>query len=205
MRDQSEQQFGRRTTNVDLGGSERTSGIATFSAEQRSGLERLGYNFIYPLIGQSIADLRDAGNSFWSSWHKGYAFENGPSMRTEVALNRQALFLPDSNRKTLSEQLAIISQFSAEIERRVPGVIAKMGEASDYLRLAFAHNNSTGNRLFGPDDNFDYARTTTPTGGFYVAMVGYFLDRGLDVRDLHQDDGYGHVWAVPLIVPESAR
>ena len=197
--------FGKRTTNIDLGGSERISEIATFSKEQKNGLARLGYEYFYPLTGQSIATLRNAGNSFWSSWHKGDEFENLPSMGAEVSLNPRAFFLFRSNNKNLSDQLAMISKFSKELGKEVPGVVAKMGEAPDYSELAFAHERVTGVRLFGRDYNFDYARTKTPTSGSRVALVGHFDDLGLDVNYLRRGLGYDSVWAVPLVVPEVAR
>jgi hypothetical protein len=137
--------------------------------------------------------------------HKGEAFENEPSMRTEVAVNPRALFLPDSNHKTLSEQQALISQFSAKIGSEVSGVVAKLGGASDYAELAFAHERATGDRLFGRDYDYDYTRTTTPTDGFSVALVGNFGDLGLSVFYWHCNLSDAYVWAAPLVVPESAR
>jgi hypothetical protein len=196
--------FGKQVTNIDLGGSERTAGIATFSTEQKRGLERLGYKFIYPLTGQSIATLRDAGNKFWSSWHKGEAIEAVTSMHTEVALNPTALFLSGSNRKTLTEQLAIVSRFNKALGKEVPGVVAKLGGVSDYAELAFAHQRATGDKLFGSKYNYDYARTTTPSGGSNVAVVGGFGDDGLDVDYWDRGDGSRYVWAVPLVVPKAA-
>ncbi len=197
--------FGRQVTNIDLGGSERTSGIATFSKEQKSKLSRLGYEYFYPLTGQSIASLRDAGNSFWSTWHKGDAFENTPSMRTEVAILPRILFLKNSNNKTLSQQLGMISRFSTELAKAVPGVAAKMGGAADYAELAFAHEKATGDKLFGSKFNYDYARTTTETSGSVVALVGDFGGFGLNVDDWDRGSSSGNVWAVPLVVPASAR
>lgn len=197
--------FGKQVTNIDLGGSERTSGIATFSKEQKKGLARLGYEYFYPLTGQSIATLREAGNSFWSTWHRDEAFENILSMHTEVALFPRILFLENSNNKTLKDQSAMISQFSAELGKVVPGVIAKMGGASDYAELAFAHERATGDKLFGGKFNYDYARTTTETGGSGVAVVGGFSGPGLGVYFWSRDDGDGHFWAAPLVVPASAR
>jgi len=99
----------------------------------------------------------------------------------------------------------MISRFSRELGKVVPGVIAKMGGASDYAELAFAHERATGNKLFGSKYNYDYARTTTQTSSSGVAVVGPFYDDGVDVYDLHPDDGYDRVWAVPLVVPASAR
>ena len=126
-------------------------------------------------------------------------------MGAEVALNPRALFLLRSNNKNLSDQVAMISKFSKELRKEVSGVVAKMGEASDYSELAFAHERATGVRLFGSDYNFDYARTKTPTSGSRVAVVGGFGGLGLHVDDLHRGGGFDGVWAVPLVVPEAAR
>lgn len=197
--------FGSRTDNINLGGSERTAGIATFSKEQKNGLARLGYEYFYPLTGQSIKDLRDSSNRFWSTWHNGDAFEKVASMSTEVALNPRALFLANSNRKDLTKQLAMIAKFSKALGKEVSGVKAIMGEAPDYSTLAFAHERATGKRLFGSDYDYDYARTKTSTSGSDVAVVGGFDDDGLYVSGLGRGHGYGRVWAVPLVVPQEAR
>ncbi len=200
-----ERYFGKRVTNINLGGPERTSGIVTFSKEQKKGLARLGYEYFYPLTRQSIAMLRDSGNRFWSTWHQGDSFESIPSMGSEVALNPRALFLARSNGKPLAEQVSMISKFSKDLGKTVPGVIAKMGEAPDYAELAFAHERATGDRLFGSKYDYDYASTQTSTGGSRVAIVGDFNDRGLRVLHLDRDDGHGNVWASPLVVPAAAR
>lgn len=204
MQERFNRLFGRRTGNIDLGRSEHTSEFATFSPEQRRGLERSGY-VLHQLTGQSIATLRDAGNSFWNSWHKGKAFENEPSMRTEVAINPRALFLPNSDRKTLAKQLAMVSRFSEKIRKDIPGVTAKLGGVSDYAELAFAHERVSGVRLFGRDYDYHFTRTTTSAGGSVVALVGRFYDDGLGVSDWRRDRGLRGVWAAPLVVPESVR
>lgn len=196
--------FDKPTGKIDLGGSERTSGIATFSKEQKRGLARLGYKYFYPLTGQSIKDLRDSGSSFWSIWHNGDAFEKVASMSTEVALNPQTLFLVNSNRKDTSKQLAMIAKFSKALGKEVSGVKAVMGEVSDYSTLAFAHERATGKRLFGSDYGYDYARTKTPTSGSLVAMVG-FRGGGFGVLPFDRDLGDVFIWAVPLVVPQKVR
>ncbi|MDP2631824.1 MAG: hypothetical protein Q8P30_03615 [Candidatus Uhrbacteria bacterium] len=147
--------FGKRTDNINIGGSEHVSGIATFSKEQKNGLARLGYEYFYPLTAQSIQDLRDSGNKFWSNWHNGDAFEKIASMATEVALNPRALFLANSNCKSLTEQLAMNAKFSRALGKEVSGVKSVIGEASDYSMLAFAHERATGKRLFGSDYDYD--------------------------------------------------
>ncbi|MCX6792326.1 MAG: hypothetical protein NT149_04815, partial [Candidatus Gottesmanbacteria bacterium] len=177
-------------------------GESAFTPEQSKALERKGY-IIYPLTGQSIASLRDAGHPFWSTWHKGESFETLSSLRTEVAINPNRLFLPKSNGKTLDEQLSMVVDFGKEIGGEVTGTTAILGGVSDYAEVAFGHLDRKGQRLFDKNFNYDYARTITPTGEFSVAIVGCFNDdHGLRVGDLPQGgSGDGHVWAVPLVVP----
>jgi len=190
----------RKQRGGDIPLKEKTGDVIRFSAEQRKGLERKGY-LVYSLTGQTIATLRDAGHPFWSTWHQGEAIEQVRSMLAEVAVNPRSLFLPDSNRKTLDEQLAMVEKFGRKIAGEVKGVTAILGSAPDYAELAFVHLDQKGQRLFGKDFDYDYTRTTTPTGGSGVAVVGIFVGGfGLNVNDLHRGACYGRVWAAPLVV-----
>ncbi len=181
--------------------------VVQFSEEARTGLENEGYR-VYTLTGQSIKDLREARKPFWSTWHEGYDFEALPSRLSEVAFNPEKLFLPNSNRKTLSEQEALIAKFSEGLSKgknRIPGVEAVMGEAPDYVELAFTHLQETGDRLFGEKYGYNYARTKTPTGGSYVGRVGRFdAGYGLDVHNGDRGRGRDSVFAAPLVVPAKA-
>lgn len=172
-----------------------------FSPEVRKALEKEGH-LIYTLTGQSIKSLREVGRKFSSTWHKDYPdFEALTSRLSEVAINPNQLFLPDSNWKTLPEQEAIVAEFFHRLNQNVKEVEAIIGEAPDYVELAFVHLDATGEYLFGKKYNFDYARTKTRTGGPRVAYVGFCPDSGLLVSRWHRDFGYGHVWAAPLVVP----
>ena len=176
--------------------------IKRFSQEQKEALEKQGF-VIYGLTGQSIKTLRDAGRKFWSTWHKDFPdFEALGSMHSEVAINPSNLFLPRSNNKTLAQQEEMVSEFSEELVKKVQGVKAIIGQASDYEELAFRHLDATKEYLFGAKDKYNSARTKTPTGGSHVAYVGNFsAGHGLDVRDWHAVDGRGNVHAAPLVVP----
>ncbi|MDO8620920.1 MAG: hypothetical protein Q7R31_01430 [Candidatus Levybacteria bacterium] len=176
--------------------------IKRFSQEQREALEKQGF-VSYGLTGQSIKALRDSGHKFWSDWHKSLPdFEALGSMHSEVAINPSKLFLPKSNNKTLAQQEEMVSKFSEELGKKVKGVKAIIGQAPDYVELAFAHLDATKEYLFGAKDNYDYARTKTPTGGSYVASVGRFIAAdGLGVGSWDAGYGYGGVHAAPLVVP----
>lgn len=176
--------------------------IKRFSQEAREALENQGF-VIYGLTGQSIKTLRDSGHKFWSTRHKELPdFEALDSMHSEVAINPNKLFLPGSNNKTLAQQEKMVEEFLQELRKKVPGVKAIIGQALDYIELAFAYLDATNEYLFGAKDNYGYARTKTPTSGSYVAYVGRFVvSGGLYVNDWGRDHGYDDVHAAPLVVP----
>lgn len=177
--------------------------IARFTSETRQKLEEAGYR-VHALTGQSIKTFHDAGKPFWSTWHRDRPeLEAMTSRLSEVAVNPDQLFLPDSNRKTLKEQEAMVKKFSKAL--KIDGVEAIVGEMPDYVELAFTHFDTTGERLFGQKYNYNYARTKTPTSGSNVAHVGHFsADNGLRVSNWNRDRGYGGVFAAPLVVPKAA-
>lgn len=177
--------------------------ITPFTSEQITLLTKEGLLTDYSNTGQTLASLREAGNPFWSTWHKDYPdFEALASKRSAVAFNPDNPFLPKSN-KTLDQQLEMIERFNRELQQRVPGVMAILGEAPDYAELAFAHLKKTGRYLFGKEHGYNYTRTQTRVDS-YVANVGYFgADCGLGV-DYWSADGRGDdIFAAPLVVPIS--
>lgn len=185
--------------------------IKSFSKETKEALGKEGY-VIHSLTGQSIKSLRDAGRKFWSTWHNKYPdFEALGSIPSEVAVNPSNLFLPKSNNKTLAQQEEMVEKFSEEIGKKVQGVKAIIGEAPDYVELAFAHLDATKDYLFGAKYNYNYARTKTPTNGSFVAYVGglhagrgfFFQPVGLGVGYWSVDGGLGVIYAAPLVVPAS--
>ena len=186
-----------------LPSNERQGEVKRFSTEDREGLEASGL-VILKLTRQTIGGLRAAGRKFWSSWHQDYPdFEALPSRGSEVAINPRELFIPGSNRKSLQEQERMVQKFSRELSKKIKGVEAIIGEAPDYVELAFAYLDATGERLFGEKYDYNYARTKTPTAGSSVANVGNFdAGNGLGVYYWDRDSGRGDVFASPLAVPK---
>ena len=176
--------------------------IKRFSPEQREALEKEGY-LVYGLTGQSIKALRDSGRKFWSIWHEKFPdFEALVSMQSEVAINPDKLFLPRSNNKTLKQQEDMVGKFSQELGKKVPGVKAIIGDAPDYVELAFQHLDAAKDYLFGVKYNCDFARTKTPVRGSVVACVGCSgADGGWYVGRWVAGGGGGDVRAAPLVVP----
>ena len=180
--------------------------VRRFSDEAREALTKEGY-VIYALSGQSIRSLRESDRKFWSTWHRDSqyeAFETMGSMASEVAVKPDALLIPKSNNKTLKQQEDLIAKFSTDLGKKIKGVEAVMGEAPDYVELAFSHLDATGDRLFGEKYDYNYARTKTPTVDSSVAYVGHFSAvHGLHVTHWNRDHGISHVFASPLVVPKS--
>lgn len=179
--------------------------IERFTNEQKKALKRLGFSRIYPFTGLSIRNWREKGKPFWSTWYQDpqfAEFENMPSKLSEVAINPNQLFLPNSNRKTLEEQEAMIKRFSKELATKVPGVKAVIEEAPDYVELAFQHLERTGEYLFGKKYNFYSTRTKTIIFGSFVINIGDFhLRGGLDISGSYRDRRRDDLWVSPLVMP----
>lgn len=181
-----------------------------FSDEARSWLEKEKY-LIYPLTGQSIKTQEYAGRPFYSTWHnRNPDFEALASRNSEVAIRPDQLFLPKSSGKSLDDQLGMVARMSADMSRQVRGAQPIIGEAPDYIELAFKHLDTTGQRLFGEDFGYGYARTVTPVGGGVAIVGGFIAGRrgGLNVGSwLLDGKKLGGLWVrvAPLIVPAEPK
>jgi len=179
------------------------SGVEGFSAEAREALGKEGY-VIYQLTGKSIRTLRENGLEIWSTCQDNPGIEDLPSRRTEVAINPDQFFLPESNGKTLAEQERMVKKFSRNLRKKIKGVKAILGKAPDYVEVAFIHLQTTNRYLFGEGDNFGKdTRTKTREVGECVVRVGAFSAKknALMVGHGHPDFAWDDVWAAPLIVP----
>ena len=180
--------------------------IVPFTQEQLEGLRKEGLLPDYNLTRQSLAALRKDGNPFWSTWHKDYPkFEAVASIGSAVAFNPDHPFLAGSNNKTLEQQLEMVARYSQELQQRVPGVMAILGEAPDYAELAFTHFKQTGRRLFGSEHGYNYTRTQTPVGSDVAGVGCFFADSGLFVSDWDPGLRNGDLFAAPLVVPTGTK
>ncbi len=184
-------------------GAEVIQKVQRFSKEAILGLTKEGYNKIYPLSGQSIKSLREQGRKFWSIWHKdNLAFESLRSRLSEVTINPNRLFLPDSNYRSLDYQEAQIQEFSRQLCRKVPDIKVILGEMPDYMELAFLHLDATDERLFGAKYGNRSTRTKTPVTGSFAALFGHFdAVLGAYIDYWNRNHGLPHVWVSPLVVP----
>ena len=176
-----------------------------FLPEQREVLEKGGYT-VYELTGKSISDLREAGDDFWTTWPQKYPeFELQRSMRSEVAVNPNQLFLLGSNNKTFAEQESMVAKFSRDISVKIPGVKAIIGEAPDYVELVFL--SLPEHHLFGPDDDGDcrYTKTQTRVGSDLAYVGGFYFSNGLSIGCSSSGHCRDNLFIVPLIVPEGNK
>lgn len=191
--------------------------VKRFSPEQREALTKSGYA-IYALQGESISSHVNSGRNFKLKWwletkNEGNEFDNNPSMRSEVAINKKRNFLPRSNNKELAQQEEMIEKFSERLGERIPGVKAIIGQAPDYVAVAFKHQEATKEYLFGEKSNYGYTRTLTALDDFTNICVGNNdVDSGLDLIDDYDISAEysepsvnvskkNNVYVTPLIVP----
>lgn len=176
------------------------------TAEEKEALRREGLTAVYPLTEETIADQRKKGRKFWYvTGSDNNSLLIVRSLIGDVAVDPRPdkFFLPKSNKLTLDRQLEMVSEFSYKLQRKLKtdSIEAILGQAPDYTELAFAHLDAVGERFFGQNYGYNYARTQTPTVGSSVANVGSFgAGGGLVVRGLHRGYGLVSVFAVPLVV-----
>lgn len=177
--------------------------VVRFSAEARRGLEGEGY-FIYALEGKSIGELRQSGLIQQSPYLEHPDFQQQQNWRapaTEVAI--RWAWLEGSWYKTLPEQERMVAKFSRGLSKKVKGVKAIVGQASQYAEVALLHFRATGKRIFGWDQDYSFTRTLTPAPGGEMGFVGFFSEEsGLLVGFWPPNDRTDEVRICPLVVPE---
>lgn len=191
-------------TRMPLGIDTRsTAEVKIFSPKSKEALVGKGY-VIYLLRKQSIVMMRTAGRRFYASLIGGDLPKdvlNLVSMQSEVAINPNRLFLPNTNFKIQEEQEEMLGRFSQELQRQIPGVCAILGEAPDYLDIVFQHLDITGEKLFGERQDFHYTRTKTRTVGRHGIIVGHHSEEGINITDWFSTSPGERLWAAPLIKP----
>lgn len=158
----------------------------------------------------SLARLVDVGRSFRYIVNRtDPRFMNLISGSTQIVFfpDPRQFYVPDSNRKNLAAQEALLAVDEAEVIRGkwgIGGLKLVIGDVATHAGLVFAYFDKTGGkvRLHGGDYGYRFARTETPTFGSSVAGVGDFRKfRGLNVVVWRRGGGDGLLWAVRLGVP----
>lgn len=192
----------------DSGQSENSVNVPNFTPETVHNLEKAGY-WIGELTGESIATLRAAGKPIQSDWHKDFPdFEAKRSRKSQVAFRPDQLFLPESHYRTFDECQRLIESFDKKLERQAFGnAEAIMGEAPDWVELAFKYSQLPSIRLFGSRYHFGFTRTATVIEGELGEMqtyVGNFdEEKGLYIGMCTMSFcSHPDMAAAPLIVPK---
>lgn len=180
-----------------------------FSQESREALKGMGY-VIYSLTGQSIVSMQEAGRKFMDYDYRDFSsYENLRSMCTEVAINPDEPIIPFSDHRNDVQQAVLIAKFAHRLKRKVNGVDAVRGEASDYIELEFTHLDATGEHLFEEKFKFPSIRSSTEVDQntirwrFIDITVPRDVDRGLLVKPFSAH-GNHNIYTAPLVVPAAA-
>ncbi|MDO8619449.1 MAG: hypothetical protein Q7R49_05940 [Candidatus Daviesbacteria bacterium] len=176
--------------------------MANFTDEARQALEKEGY-IIHELTGLSVKDFEEAHRRAFGSWGNIYDDPRNLTSRiSQVAINPENLFYPNSNQQDLETHKRMVSIFSYRLSRAIPGVRAILGEALDYADLAFVHLDKKGETLFGKKYGYRYTRTATMierNNGACVGSFGYGFGLGIEYLKPFERDSF--VGVAPLVVP----
>jgi hypothetical protein len=195
----------RKGFSYSLHGKEIPSDESVFTSEQRQKLHDKGY-VICALTGQSLKSLRETGPGYLpnSYVHRGHQYDTEESMHSEVAFHPTEFQLPESY-GTLDEQSSLVSNFSMDIQKEIPGVKAIIGRLPDYLELAVGMiEQETDESVPRGFFRFYDTSTTTRVGIDRVMMV--YMKQYYN-PEVHMYDNIlprGEINVAPLIVPDSA-
>lgn len=184
--------------------------VDRFSEEALEALEFNGYR-VYELTGQSVASLRKRGKKF----HTTQLFEQSPSLITltsrnsEIAIKPSRLFLPKSAR-FFEDQVRMVDKYSKEVSKKMPGVKAVIGELPDYIELAYAHLDLTGNHNINTEKPDVLVRTNTNISSSIAsetACMSFEIDkiRGIYITERSRFERGGFTQVAPLLIPSNIK
>ncbi|OGH11030.1 MAG: hypothetical protein A3B38_02460 [Candidatus Levybacteria bacterium RIFCSPLOWO2_01_FULL_36_13] len=188
-----------------------------FTQEQKVKLRDYGAE-IFTLHGESINSLKEKGLKVWSNLDSSDFQLGYEGHKTEVAIRLASnyLFLPDSNNKNYDEQANMVTNYSLELERKIPGIYASLGFPSDYAEIVLHCLTKRGLELFkGTTPNGGYMYTSTAmsrseslgsgkTDSFFIS-VGGMDEYGLGIHAFSATEDISFIFATPLIFPDSNR
>lgn len=182
-------------------GRESQFEIEELPIEAKRLLPFLGYNTFAELKGHSIASLRAIGKSFYADWDNKFPeFQNLASRRMQVAFNPDRPFLPDSNCKTLDQQLLMVQRANQQLSHIVPGVEMVILETPEYAELLHDYFEKTGERLFKTAHHCDYIRSVTMIDSDNINL-GFHAETGVDLFRWLPGGTDPYLWAFPVIIP----
>lgn len=181
-----------------------TAEYPRYSPLQREQLKQDGA-FIITSHGETINDLKKKKKRFWTRQQEDSStLITFPSLHSEIAIFPNALYLPNSNNKTIKEQEDMVEQFEQQMRQKqgFEDVRAVLGNTPTHAVVAFSYHAETGKRLHGREYNYAYARTVNPIRVTpHIADVGFFSDQNeLGINCFPEDKDY-FVYAAPLLLP----
>ncbi len=181
--------------------------LRRFSRDQEFGMDEEGL-VIFRLTGQSIKSLKDQGESIiQSEWLEDYPNLGAlPSMRSEVAIYLEQIYLPKSERKSLTEQMELVKSLNDRLSEKIPDVKVVIGQLPDYAELFFQLPPKL--RLPREPSYPVEVRTTTPVmlssrGEIYTVagLRDYGADEGIEIVDGDPNYHLPNIVVVPIVIP----
>ena len=182
---------------------EQSAEINKFIHEDMLLLKGLFYK-IYDVKHKSLAQMLAEDGHSGKEQHFGAvnpykSLKDSMAIATQVAINPNQLYIPDSNLLTLDERVALIKKINFSlIEEGIEGFKAIMPDVSTLSQLDLMYQEETGKKLIVGL----YACATTETVGSQVSSVGRIKRNGkLAVISCSRDRDNRNVFVVPVFVP----
>lgn len=177
---------------------------AYFSGEAMQWLVRNNYRVVF-LNGQTIEQTIESGLVIGQDWQENVSkVIKQSSRRTQVAIHAGNPFLPYSGDKDYYEQLKRLDIYNQYLCGQTTGIRAAVGTVADYVELNYLIRKEYNIQLFGRDNSFRLARSSTILPDGSNVIVGCDSDvYGLCVDSLDMDKTKYDVHIATILVPTS--
>jgi len=183
-------------------GDIRAPSIEAFSADALAAIRGDRTLRTSSSTGESINDLRDArflikfiGNSDDS------VVESEPSLRTQLAVIKNDIFLPRSSYLTFDQQLEMLAELDISTRARIPGVKVILSRIATYTTLIC--RDTAFYDIMDPRPKG--IRSTTKLGQDGITIDSASLEHGIHIAKRPLQEKSMGLYIVPLIVPESLK
>lgn len=173
-----------------------------FSTEAQLWLHKNGFMMV-SLDGVSFADLLRQGLRVGQNWqHVTNQISPLESRHTQVAVNVREPFLKLTDGKNLEDQEGLLAVYNMVLSHEVPGIKAITGTVTDYAELIMKLRQDFSRTLFGKQDNYGFARSSTILPNGSNVIIGSNSDvYGLTINQLDMEQGSPNVHISPILVP----
>lgn len=169
------------------------------SAETQKLIEHMrsdGYA-VHETTGRTPVSLKADGMRYWLLDEKLADITVPPAL---LAFKKapSEFFLPGSHNIVHDEQVKLLPQEQAKVNKKYPGagLIVREGKLSEWTELALKHFSATGVRILGSDYGYNYTWTDTYESekpGARRASFGYWNEA---------DGANAHLWAPDYVHPD---